>query len=423
MQLDDKHEGTDLNPGNARKFGKHPFAWQEKRVLRLIRKLYTRTTRAKMICLYVALTWIASDFVNAPEPVQYYNRTISHYSGLDTHFITTGLKDLVAIGAIEILQAKQPRKHGRFIRDKSWGPQITCTPDNLKSPEEAAQILQALTIQRKECKNRSKANRSIAGHNQHDPKSPQGGFPFHGETRHKNNSSYIEEKEEENIKARSYQSLPLPSSFKSYAEKKTESKWPDSYIELVNKIKILNPLLSELGMTKKLLTLFTNLEKAMPTEWKACILWLAPQCQSPSYFVAALDPALILPDTLKTWQRHHEIEKANAAQALARKVAYAEALREGREAYQEMLAFYSLKPAQQAQLRKTDPYAAANACHLEWECGLKRHCLEKYIESLDDKDREAALDLLHPNRHEEAKKREAEKNAKWKELILKLRSA
>lgn len=92
-----------------RSIRKQPFAWQEKHILRKLRKQYSGATLVKLRCLYGALTEIDSDFNG--EDVKYYTKTIATYSGLHRDWIPGGLSILQKMEIIKIVEQSTP---GRF---------------------------------------------------------------------------------------------------------------------------------------------------------------------------------------------------------------------------------------------------------------------------------------------------------------------
>ncbi len=87
----------------------HPFAWQDKTVLRAIRKKYQGLELVKMKLLYCTLTEIESDFNE--NHIKYFTKTIHTYSGLPKDWIPKGLKRLEDMGIFTI---EQEREHGKF---------------------------------------------------------------------------------------------------------------------------------------------------------------------------------------------------------------------------------------------------------------------------------------------------------------------
>lgn len=69
-----------------------PFCWQEKKILRLLKKHFQKTELAKYRNLYLTLTEIDSDFNN--QPIKFYYKTIAKYSGLSDKWIPQALQKL-----------------------------------------------------------------------------------------------------------------------------------------------------------------------------------------------------------------------------------------------------------------------------------------------------------------------------------------
>jgi len=101
-----------------------PFAWQEKKITRLLRKKYkeNKSKMMKIIMLYTTITEIDSDFNN--KDIKFYTKTISTYSGLSKDFIPKGLKHLEKL---KIIKLTKERKGGKFK-----GKTIKFTPERIK---------------------------------------------------------------------------------------------------------------------------------------------------------------------------------------------------------------------------------------------------------------------------------------------------
>ncbi len=98
-----------------RNIRQQPFCWQEKTVLRKLRKNpdgsknYTGQELSKLRNLYLTLTEIESDSMG--QAVEYYTNKVSTYSGLSKDWIPKGLRILQHMGIITI---KETRDHGKF---------------------------------------------------------------------------------------------------------------------------------------------------------------------------------------------------------------------------------------------------------------------------------------------------------------------
>ena len=89
-----------------------PFCRQEKKINRLLRTKYTKSSLAKIKLLYATITEIDSDFNGAN--INYYTQTISTYSGLSTDYIPKGLKILAELNIIKIHTERNSK--GQFIK-------------------------------------------------------------------------------------------------------------------------------------------------------------------------------------------------------------------------------------------------------------------------------------------------------------------
>jgi|TARA_Y100001960_G_C14038356_1_gene523948 hypothetical protein len=85
---------------------KQPFCWQEKKINRLIRKIYSEDSgkKSKMLLLYQTLTEIDSDF-NGKE-ISFFTKTISTYSGLSVRFIPKALEEFQELKILKIIEKK-----------------------------------------------------------------------------------------------------------------------------------------------------------------------------------------------------------------------------------------------------------------------------------------------------------------------------
>jgi len=86
-----------------------PFCWQEKKVLRLLRKKFNKSELVKMKSLYLALTEIDSDFNG--KPIKFYTKTISTYSGLSVKWIPKALQSLKQYEIIEMVEERDNKGH------------------------------------------------------------------------------------------------------------------------------------------------------------------------------------------------------------------------------------------------------------------------------------------------------------------------
>ena len=105
-----------------------PFCWQEKVILREIRRRYRGAKRVKMISLYTVLTWIDSDFYG--KDIDFFTETICTYSGLQKsgkHSVPKLLKEMEEELGIIKLSTKRD-KNGRVITKI-----LTFTPGQLKT--------------------------------------------------------------------------------------------------------------------------------------------------------------------------------------------------------------------------------------------------------------------------------------------------
>jgi len=99
-----------------------PFCWQEKKILRLLRKEYSGAELSKLRCLYGTITEMDSDF-NGRE-IKFYTKSINTYSGLSKEWIPKGLKILEELNIIKIFEMR--------INGKFQGKHIVFTPEKLE---------------------------------------------------------------------------------------------------------------------------------------------------------------------------------------------------------------------------------------------------------------------------------------------------
>ena len=107
---------------------KQPFCWQEKKINRLLRKIYADDSgkKSKMLLLYQTLTEIDSDF-NGKE-ISFFTKTISTYSWLSVRFIPSALEEFQDLKILKIIEKKEA---GKF----AW-KDLIFTPDEVIDPNE-----------------------------------------------------------------------------------------------------------------------------------------------------------------------------------------------------------------------------------------------------------------------------------------------
>ena len=101
-----------------------PFCWQEKSILRMLRKEFQGAELVKLRNLYLTLTEIHSDFNG--KPIKFFTKTISTYSGLSKEWIPKGLSILESF---DIISFRQLREGGEFV-----GKELIFTPERAKIP-------------------------------------------------------------------------------------------------------------------------------------------------------------------------------------------------------------------------------------------------------------------------------------------------
>lgn len=96
-----------------------PFCWQEKWVLRVLRKKYSGNMLVKMIALYTTMTWILSD--NQEQMLTHYTSTVQRYSGLPKDWIPKGIQELEQLELVTIhdLRNNEGQFNGRMIEFKT----------------------------------------------------------------------------------------------------------------------------------------------------------------------------------------------------------------------------------------------------------------------------------------------------------------
>lgn len=107
---------------NTRSTRNQPFCWQEKKILRLLRKHFEGAELQKMRNLYLTITEMDSDFNG--EDIKFYTKTVSTYSGLSKDWIPKGLKVFEELKMIEIVE---DRENGKFK-----GKRLVFTPENIE---------------------------------------------------------------------------------------------------------------------------------------------------------------------------------------------------------------------------------------------------------------------------------------------------
>lgn len=107
---------------------KQPFCWQEKKINRLLRKIYADDSgkKSKMLLLYQTLTEIDSDF-NGKE-ISFFTKTISTYSWLSVRFIPSALEEFQDLKILKIIEKKEA---GKF----AW-KDLIFTPDEVLDASE-----------------------------------------------------------------------------------------------------------------------------------------------------------------------------------------------------------------------------------------------------------------------------------------------
>ena len=98
-----------------------PFCWQEKKILRLLKKKYKKHELSKYRNLYLTLTEINSDFNG--KTIKYYTKTIATYSGLGRDWIPSALKEFENMGIIQVIQEK--------VSGKFKGKKLVFTPEKV----------------------------------------------------------------------------------------------------------------------------------------------------------------------------------------------------------------------------------------------------------------------------------------------------
>jgi hypothetical protein len=99
-----------------------PFCWQEKTILRILRKTYSGSLLGKLRNLYLTITEMDSDFNN--QDIKYYTKTIATYSGLSDEWIPEGLK---LFENHEMIRIEEDKEKGKFK-----GKRLIFTPENVK---------------------------------------------------------------------------------------------------------------------------------------------------------------------------------------------------------------------------------------------------------------------------------------------------
>jgi len=100
----------------TRQFRKQPFSWQEKVVLRLLKRKYNKRTLPYRRSVYLALTEIESDF--GTDFIKNYTKTIATYAGIERHLASKILKEFERLELIKIDIIRDEK--GRFFGKKVW---------------------------------------------------------------------------------------------------------------------------------------------------------------------------------------------------------------------------------------------------------------------------------------------------------------
>ena len=116
----------------SRSTNNQPFCWQEKKVLRLLRKNYKGGELAKLRNLYLTITEIDSDFNQ--KDVKYYTKTIATYSGLHKDWIPKGLR---IFQKLKIINVESNREDGRFA-----GKTLQFTPEKVQEIDKKSTVTQ-----------------------------------------------------------------------------------------------------------------------------------------------------------------------------------------------------------------------------------------------------------------------------------------
>lgn len=125
-----------LERNSMRSTRKQPFCWQEKKINRLIRKIYADDSakKSKMLLLYQTLTEIDSDF-NGKE-ISFFTKTISTYSWLSVRFIPSALEEFQDLKILKIIEKKEA---GKFAwKDLIFTPDEVIDASEKNKPENKA---------------------------------------------------------------------------------------------------------------------------------------------------------------------------------------------------------------------------------------------------------------------------------------------
>lgn len=89
---------------------KYPYAFQQKIVLRYIKKLYTGKSRVSALIVYNTLCWIISDFSknDSETEVRNWPKTIATYSGIGKDTAQRYIKELAEHGLINYERVRNP---------------------------------------------------------------------------------------------------------------------------------------------------------------------------------------------------------------------------------------------------------------------------------------------------------------------------
>lgn len=125
-----------LERNSMRSTRKQPFCWQEKKINRLIRKIYADDSakKSKMLLLYQTLTEIDSDF-NGKE-ISFFTKTISTYSWLSVRFIPSALEEFQDLKILKIIEKKDGWKFA--WKDLIFTPDEVIDPNEIKNTDKIA---------------------------------------------------------------------------------------------------------------------------------------------------------------------------------------------------------------------------------------------------------------------------------------------
>lgn len=111
---------THMSKYDSRSLGeeKHPYAFQQKIVMRYIRRLYSGKERVAALTTYCTICWIASDFSNdlSEKEVNNWPKTIATYSGIGRGTAQRYIREFVERGIITY--ERQRSSQGRWQKRK-----------------------------------------------------------------------------------------------------------------------------------------------------------------------------------------------------------------------------------------------------------------------------------------------------------------